>query len=70
MINNQFDSELPEGSFNDDLSQESLPYQQQGLPASVVTIAEILKDKGYYTAHIGKWHLGRSKERPQRPGVR
>jgi len=30
----------------------------QGLPASEVTIAETLKDKGYHTVHIGKWHLG------------
>ena len=30
----------------------------QGLPASEVTIAETLKDNGYHTVHIGKWHLG------------
>ena len=28
------------------------------MPSDQITIAEILKDAGYYTAHIGKWHLG------------
>ncbi len=29
-----------------------------GLHAEEVTIAEVLRDAGYYTSHVGKWHLG------------
>lgn len=29
-----------------------------GLPSGEITIAEALKEKGYATMHIGKWHLG------------
>jgi len=34
------------------------PNSKGGLPRSEVTIAEALHEKGYATAHIGKWHLG------------
>jgi arylsulfatase len=29
-----------------------------GLPGDEVTIAEVLRDAGYYTSHVGKWHMG------------
>ena len=38
---------------------ESLPYARMGMPAAEITIAELLKEQGYHTVHIGKWHLGR-----------
>jgi arylsulfatase A-like enzyme len=33
-----------------------------GLPGNEVTLAEILSESGYNTAHIGKWHMGDIKE--------
>jgi arylsulfatase A-like enzyme len=60
MVANSMDSGLPPAVFNETANADAVPYEQQGLPSSEVTIAEVLKSAGYYTAHIGKWHLGRS----------
>lgn len=35
-----------------------LPHLHQPLPASETTLAVPLREAGYYTAAIGKWHLG------------
>jgi uncharacterized sulfatase len=37
---------------------EFLDQEVMAMPPSEITIAELLRDQGYYTAHIGKWHLG------------
>ncbi len=42
---------------------ESLP--RYPLPASAVTVADVLKPAGYQTAHVGKWHLGEPPEAPE-----
>lgn len=38
------------------------PDSQKGIPASEVTLAEQLKEAGYATACIGKWHLGHKEQ--------
>lgn len=38
-----------------------MDYIDMGMPSSEITIAELLAERGYHTAHIGKWHLGESK---------
>lgn len=37
------------------------PVEQMALPASEVTLASLLRDNGYRTLMIGKWHLGETK---------
>lgn len=59
MVASTMDSGLPPSVYDEALEQSQPPYELKGLPASEVTIAETLKAAGYYTAHIGKWHLGR-----------
>ena len=35
-----------------------MPFDAMGMPASEITLAELLKQADYHTVHIGKWHLG------------
>ncbi|VAV92048.1 Arylsulfatase [hydrothermal vent metagenome] len=48
------------------------PGQVPPLPEREVTIAEMMKTKGYTTGHFGKWHLNKDKKyvpgRPMDPG--
>lgn len=45
------------------------PVARRGLPQREITIAELLRQQGYATAAVGKWHLGRlPKNLPTRNG--
>ena len=44
------------------------PITQGNMPHEQVTIAEVLKQAGYFTAHVGKWHLGDAAHYPQTQG--
>jgi len=56
-------------------SRPSLPFRKVNLyqnrnylPLDEVTFAEALRDAGYATALLGKWHLGAGKYRPEHHG--
>lgn len=66
---------LPPNPEKDLNAKEGEPWQKVATPASRTflstdqfTIAEALKENGYTTAHIGKWHLGQKGYWPEDHG--
>lgn len=59
LVSSKMRKNMPPSEIDLDIEATHPPYERKGLQASEVTIAELLKAQGYYTAHIGKWHLGR-----------
>ena len=52
-----------------ELQRQAPPMEDMGMPGSEVTIAELLRTRGYHTIHLGKWHLGESRGmRPEDQG--
>jgi arylsulfatase A-like enzyme len=48
-----------------DREKDVPPLDQQGLPPDEITLAELLRARGYHTIGLGKWHLGEAP--PMRP---
>jgi uncharacterized sulfatase len=42
----------------DTTDAEPRAFEDMGMPSSEITLAELLRTRGYHTIHIGKWHLG------------
>lgn len=53
---------------NQDVYKFLPPQTLESLPLEEVTIAEKLKENGYLTGHIGKWHLGDLMHFPETQG--
>ncbi len=58
LVWNQMHPDRPPILTDDAAAASAPPFEEQGLPPGEVTIAEVLKARGYHTVHIGKWHLG------------
>ncbi|WP_299074959.1 sulfatase-like hydrolase/transferase [uncultured Paraglaciecola sp.] len=60
MIENADLKGRPAGEYFPEVDASNPDYEDRGLNSSEITIPELMKEQGYHTVHIGKWHLGQT----------
>lgn len=45
-----------------DVAAQAKRFGELGMPSTEVSVARLLKARGYHTVHIGKWHLGSTSD--------
>ena len=48
--------------YHQELNRDLPAYEDMGVPHDEIMIGEVLQKRGYHTIHIGKWHLGESRQ--------
>ena len=62
-------NEKPPPIYREEIEDRYPPREEQGLPPGEITLAELLRVRGYHTLHFGKWHLGEAEPfRPEAQG--
>ena len=60
---------LHQATYHREREKEVPSMEAQGVPPSEITLAELLRTRGYHTIGLGKWHLGETPAlRPEAQG--